>query len=278
MNQSKGIISRWARQALWIVPLAGLFIFLISSHSFMAVGSGSMRPTLQVGDLILIHSTSPDKLQVGDIIDYRVSPTFRKLYNYPTTICHRIICIEQTSNGLAFRTKGDNTAEDPFMIMAQDVIGKETDHIPYLGYPIMFIQSRQGFCLLAGLLLLILLYKKGNEITKGAKKLRGSVFGVSPVELNKFQKEQQQQMRNMTDHVTLSMDKFSTAMSEYAKHIESHTAAVQSLAQAACHLEQILSEHELKSSGEWSVPKQEDRTKNSISKTHPDAVFRHSKR
>ena len=278
MNQSKRIIHRWAWQALWIIPLAGLFLFLISSHSFMAVGSGSMKPTLQVGDLILIHCTSPDKLQVGDIIDYRVSSTFRKLYNYPLTICHRIVRIEQTSNGLAFRTKGDNAPEDPFMVMAQDVIGTESKTIRYLGYPIMFIQSRQCIYLLAGLLLLVLLYKKGNQITKGAQKLRGSVFGVSPIELSNFQKEQQQQMQNMTDHVTRSMDKFSSAMSEYAKHIESHTAAVQSLAQAARHLEMILSEHEVKSSRERPLPKQTANPKDSEPKTYTDVLFKQLKR
>ena len=278
MNQSKGIISRWARQALWIIPLAGLFLFLFSSHSFMAVGSGSMKPVLQVGDLVLIHSTSPDKLQVGDIIDYRVSSTFMKLYNYPPTICHRIVRIEQISNGVAFRTKGDNTSEDPFIIMSKDVTGKETGIIRYLGYPVMFIRSRQFIYLVAGLLLLILLYTKGSQITKGAQKFRGSVFGLSSTELSNFQKEQQQQMRNMTDHVTVSMDKFSTAMSEYAKHLESHTAAVQSPAQAARHLEMILAQNEVKSSEDRPISQQKANIKDAELKTYSDTFFRQSKR
>jgi signal peptidase I len=278
MNQSKGIISSWARQALWIIPLAGLFLFLFSSHSFMAVGSGSMKPVLQVGDLVLIHSISPDKLQVGDIIDYRVSSTFRKLYNYPPTICHRIVRIEQTSNGVAFRTKGDNTSEDPFIIMSKDVTGKETGIIRYLGFPVMFIRSRQFIYLVAGLLLLILLYAKGSQIAKGAQKFRGSVFGLSSTEISNFQKEQQQQMRNMTDHVTVSMDKFSTAMSEYAKHLESHTTAVQSLALAARHLEMILAQHEVKSSEDRPISQQKANIKDAELKTYSDTFFRQSKR
>ena len=136
----------------------------------------------------------------------------------------------------------------------------------------MFIQSRQGICLLAGMLILILLYKKGNQITKSTNKLRSSIFGASSAELNGFQKEQQQQMQNMTDHVTESMDKFSAAMSEYAKHLESHTAAVQSLAQAARHLEMILSQREINSSKEQSVPGQETNLENSESKTGADVL------
>jgi signal peptidase I len=244
----------------------------------MAIGSGSMKPVLQVGDLVLIHSTSPDKLQVGDIIDYRVSSTFMKLYNYPPTICHRIVRIEQTSSGVAFRTKGDNTSEDPFIILSKDVTGKETGIIRYLGYPVMFIRSRQFIYLVAGLLLLILLYTKGSQIVKGTQKFRGSVFGLSSTELSNFQKEQQQQMRNMTDHVTVSMDKFSTAMSEYAKHLESHTTAVQSLAQAARHLEMILAEHEVKSSVDRPISKQKANINDSELKTHTDTFFRQSRR
>ena len=79
MNLFKGIISRWAKHALWVILLAALFLFLISSHLLMAVGSGSMKPTLQVGDLILTRSVSPDQLRVGDIIDYRVPSTFQNI-------------------------------------------------------------------------------------------------------------------------------------------------------------------------------------------------------
>ena len=84
-------------------------------------------------------------------------------------------------------------------------------------------------------------------------------------------------MRNMTDHVTVSMDKFSTAMSEYAKHLESHTAAVQSPAQAARHLEMILAEHEVKSSVDSPISKQKANIKDAESKTYTDTLFRQSR-
>jgi len=207
----------------------------------MIIASGSMKPALNVGDMVLIHGTPAEQLKVGDVIDYAVPSTFQKLYSYPPTICHRIVKVEQTLNGLAFRTKGDATNQDPFQVMAQDVIGKETDSIPYIGYPIMFVKSKSGICMEVGLLLLVLFYKKGDNITKNAQKFRGTVFGVSTTEFNFFQQEQQQQMREMNKHVTVSMDKFSTAMAEYAQHLESHTTAVKSLAQAAVHLDAVVS-------------------------------------
>lgn len=273
MNDFKGILSRWGKRALWIIPLVGLLLFVISSHSFMVVGSESMKPTLQVGDLILTHKTSMDNLQVGDIIDYRVPSTFMKLYNYPPTICHRIVSLENTSNGLAFRTKGDNTSLDPFLVMPEDVIGKEVGTIRYLGYPVLFVQRWQGICMLAGILLLLLLYNKGDQLAKGAKKVRGTVFGVSSAELNSFQQEQHTQMQNMTDQVNTSMDRFSKAIAEYAKHLESHTSAVQSLAQAARHLETILAEHETKN-GPPPAPSPEANAGDSTPKTKVDALSR----
>ena len=242
MNGSiKKYASRLARQALWILPLAGLFIFISTSHSFMVIASSSMKPTLKVGDMVLIHSTPPEQLKVGDIIDYKVPSTFQKLYGYPASICHRIISIQQTTDGLAFRTKGDATNQDPFLVVPENLVGKETSAIPYVGYPIAFIESRSGIIMVGGLILLILFYRKGDNITLGAQKFRGVVFGVSATEFNLFQREQQEQMREMNQHVTVSMDKFSTAMAEYAKHLESHTTAVKSLAQAAVHLDAVVS-------------------------------------
>jgi signal peptidase I len=249
MKKSKGRLLRWAKQAAWIIPLVGLIVFLNASHSFMAIGSGSMRPQLQVGDLVIITPTPTNELKVGDIVDYTVPVEFRKMYGYPSSVCHRIISIQQTANGLAFRTKGDNTSQDPFNVFPGDVRGKQTGKIRYIGFLVMFAQSKPGLYLLAGLLIISSLYNNSDNIAKGSKKVRGAVFGASAAELSNFQKEQQEQMRTMTGHVTSSMDQFSAAMAEYAKHLASHTAAVQSLAQAAQHLELVVTRQEANSNG-----------------------------
>ena len=249
MKKSKGRLLRWAIQAAWIIPLVGLIIFLNASHSFMAIGSGSMKPQLQVGDLVIITPTPTNELKVGDIVDYIVPITFRKMYGYPASVCHRIISIEQTANGLAFRMKGDNTSQDPFNVFPGDVRGKQTGKIRYVGFLVMFAQSKPGLYLLVGLFIISSLYNNSDQITKGSKKVRAAVFGASSAELSNFQKEQQEQMRTMTGHVTTSMDQFSAAMAEYAKHLESHTAAVKSLAQAAQHLELVVTRQEANSHG-----------------------------
>ena len=80
-------------------------------------------------------------------------------------------------------------------------------------------------------------------------------------------------MQNMTDQVNTSMDRFSKAIAEYAKHLESHTSAVQSLAQAARHLETILAEHETKD-GPPPAPSPEANAGDSTPKTKVDALSR----
>jgi hypothetical protein len=105
----------------------------------------------------------------------------------------------------------------------------------------MFPQSRPGWFFLGGLVILILLYCNSNSIIKNGKKLRQAFVGVSSSELTQSHSELERKMNLMSEQVSLSMNRFSSAMSEYAGHIASHTSAIQSLAQAAKHMESILS-------------------------------------
>jgi signal peptidase len=232
------------KQAFWIILLASLFLYLNASPPFLAIASGSMEPTLSRGDMIFSSPVNPDEIQVGDIVVYRVAPTFQEQYGYPTSVCHRVVKIENSKGQLYFRTKGDATGEDPFKVNPDQIIGKESNSIPYLGYLIMFPQSRQGWVFLGGLLILILVYCNSAAIISNGKKVRQALTGVSASEFTHSQASLEQKMGLMSDQVAQSMNGFTQAMSEYAKHIASHTSAIQSLALAAKHMETILAKHE----------------------------------
>jgi signal peptidase len=79
---------------------------------------------------------------VGDIITYRSQSGSDSL----TT--HRIVEVNREES-LRFVTRGDaNNVNDPNMVLAENVVGRVTGSIPYVGYVMSFVQTRQGLILL----------------------------------------------------------------------------------------------------------------------------------
>jgi len=139
-----------------LVLLAGLAAatFLAPRYGWRldAVLSSSMEPRLNVGGLVITRPVEPDQIKVGDIILFH-SPLGGRL----TT--HRVTDIKMTSP-LHFQTKGDaNEDPDPFIVPAENVVGRVCLHVPYLGYLAQFVKSRLGFLLalyLPGIIIVIL--------------------------------------------------------------------------------------------------------------------------
>lgn len=106
-----------------------LFPFLTGTMKLMIVLSGSMTPVMLPGDMIVVQKIDPTTLNVGDVI------AFQQPGGKPNTVfTHRIIDIRNT-DGLTFQTKGDaNNVKDDFRTPAENVKGRLTFVIPYLGY------------------------------------------------------------------------------------------------------------------------------------------------
>jgi signal peptidase I len=240
VKQLKRLNFRWAKHILWIALLAGLFLYLNSSAPFQAIPSESMVPALSRGDLVLIERIAPDQIKVGDIIVYKVPQVFQTKYGYAPKVCHRVIRIDTSQKELSFRTKGDAAGEDPFMVIPQDIVGKDKRSISYLGYLVMFPQSSQGWYFLIGIVILYFLYANSITLLKGARNLRYAFLGVSANEYLNSQREMENKINRMNVHVAQALNAFASSMSDYAKHLASHTSAVKSLAQAAEHLERII--------------------------------------
>jgi signal peptidase len=110
--------------AIWLLPRVALG----TSTPFFSVSSGSMIPTLNVGDYIVVKAEPFDSLSEGDII------VFYSPWNRDEIIVHRIYAINYEQE--IIRTKGDNNNYvDPWSVTKEDYIGKYTGFkIPYLGY------------------------------------------------------------------------------------------------------------------------------------------------
>lgn len=102
----------------------------------LAVGSGSMNPNVNLGDVVIVEKVKQDKLntlKVGDILVFT---------HDGKTIVHRIVAIKKYHNKLVFRTKGDHNEEsDNYDISSSDVIGKVNFKLSYIGYPVIWINK-----------------------------------------------------------------------------------------------------------------------------------------
>ena len=107
----------------------------------LMVQSGSMSGTIEVGDLIIVHT--PDEsteLKKDDIV------TFWDNEPGGVLVTHRIVEVTADDDGkLAYRTKGDaNNAADAELVYPDDIVGTYQFRIPYLGNVALFMQTIPG--------------------------------------------------------------------------------------------------------------------------------------
>jgi signal peptidase I len=119
---------------------------------FTVVDSGSMRPELNPGDVVVLRSEAPSQMAVGQIV------AFHPPGEPHLTVVHRVRAIRRTSRGIIFRTKGDaNNAFDPWRAkIAGDIVWRETMKIPWLGYLVVWSQRPAIRMAVLGLLIGVL--------------------------------------------------------------------------------------------------------------------------
>ena len=135
--------------AFWI----GLRTYLSTEYPLLAVASGSMIPTLNVGDLIVVQGG----LDVDDIIaEYETGDivVFHKPSNPDELIVHR--AVEKTNDEL--RTKGDNNAHpDYWKVTDDELVGKVVGNIPYLGHVPLFVHTSTGIMIILLVIVVLIL-------------------------------------------------------------------------------------------------------------------------
>ncbi|MFH2019763.1 MAG: signal peptidase I [bacterium] len=109
-------------------------------HSYLVL-SGSMEPSILIGDVVVVHKQS--SYNVHDIVTFN-SPEAGRI------VTHRIVQAEPSSPGQPpFITRGDaNRDDDEAQISDSDIIGKVVFTIPKIGFLISFSRSIPGFILL----------------------------------------------------------------------------------------------------------------------------------
>jgi len=97
------------------------------------IASGSMQPTLNLGDIVIVVSTPAKSIKVGDIIQYQTAS------GVPTV--HRVIDKYTQGGQLWFITKGDANKAPDDPINERQVIGKVILTIPKLGWISIYLKE-----------------------------------------------------------------------------------------------------------------------------------------
>lgn len=118
---------------------------------FTVVDSGSMRPTLNPGDVVLMESERPVDVADGQIVAFHPPGEPR------VTVIHRIRFIERAKHEIIIRTKGDaNNAGDPWRAtIAGNTVWREVLKVPWAGYLVAWSQQPAIRVAVLGIMLIL---------------------------------------------------------------------------------------------------------------------------
>lgn len=114
-----------------VITFSLLAIVILTSGYFkyfaVTIGSGSMSPDINKGDIVIIKKIDASKVKKGDILAYNHN---KKM------IVHRVVKSMIVENKFYFITKGDsNKSNDAYVVSEEQVVGITSFRIKYLGMP-----------------------------------------------------------------------------------------------------------------------------------------------
>lgn len=125
--------------------------------------SGSMEPKIHPGSIVIINQQRD--YEVGDVVTFGANT----LKTIPTT--HRIVEIKEVDGVKMYTTKGDaNNSPDSATISKDTVRGKVFVSVPYVGYLLSAVKTKQGLVAIV-IIGTIIVYSEVMRIQKEAKDL-----------------------------------------------------------------------------------------------------------
>jgi signal peptidase I len=138
---------RWI-VATWLAFAAACALaFLQTWPPLATVMSGSMAPTIDTGDVVLLKRLNRPA-RVGDVVSIPVPDEARARFGYPPVVIHRIVAIDAAG---IVSTKGDARKEpDPFTVPATTLTTRVVATVPAAGRALAFMGSPLGLLWLGG--------------------------------------------------------------------------------------------------------------------------------
>ena len=139
---------------LGVLGLVGLAVVVprLAGATPYVVLTGSMRPGMPPGTLVVVRPVSPDRIGVGAVVTYQLRS------GEPTVVTHRVVAQGTDSVGrIVFRTQGDaNPVPDAGWVRPVQIRGTRWFSVPYVGYATSLVTDAErsaATVLVVGLLL-----------------------------------------------------------------------------------------------------------------------------
>ncbi len=128
----------------------------IFGNKFYIVLTGSMSPTIKVGDLVVVKEVKPEHIKVNDVITFGSNSS-------DNITTHRVKEVLNDGQDIQYVTQGDaNNVEDPIPVQSEVLLGRVNKVVPKVGTIILWIQKN----ILVVLIVLVALIIGSCVITK----------------------------------------------------------------------------------------------------------------
>jgi len=108
-----------------------ILINLDGSPEILFVNGFSMYPAYLPFDMLIIEDVEPDEIDFGDVVIIDNSVSWLPYENY---VAHRVVWMKVLPHRISIGTQGDNNPEMDGMTDAEDIVGKVSHRIPFVGY------------------------------------------------------------------------------------------------------------------------------------------------
>lgn len=124
--------------ALLTLSLVATLVFLLFGGKALIVRSGSMHPTIDVGDLAMTKTVEASKVSEGDVV------TFSDPTRDGILVTHRVKKMKADGARIAFVTQGDaNSGVEKWLIDRNGTVGLFWFRIPRAGYAVSWAGEAQ---------------------------------------------------------------------------------------------------------------------------------------
>lgn len=146
-----------------------------AGYQIYSVLGGSMEPNINKGSVVILKRPNLELLKVDDVIAF-ISSSDKK-----TIVTHRIVKVNREEK-VSFTTRGDaNDVNDINQVQTDNIIGKVTTHIPFVGYFMNFAKQKIGILILIiipGVLIILLELLNLKKSFKSLKKQKNEAVSA----------------------------------------------------------------------------------------------------